>query len=179
VDQDGKSSLLSLVKAFDSVLDIYEGFCNLKQVRLFTSGFLFFSYFTSSKPTLFILPLNIYNIPHISLFILHYILLKYYKTIIIIFFSTFPPYFTPAKQNQTSQPHTVHAGETKPNIPTTYSELNLHHSHKTITKSNHPSKLPLNLPQTKPPTIKAETHRRPKPIADPNPPPFKSKPTTI
>ncbi|KAF3955590.1 hypothetical protein CMV_019202 [Castanea mollissima] len=34
VDQDGKSSLLSLVKAFDSVFDVYEGFCNLKQVDL-------------------------------------------------------------------------------------------------------------------------------------------------
>lgn len=31
-DQDGKSSFLSLVKAFDSVLGVYEGFCNLKQV---------------------------------------------------------------------------------------------------------------------------------------------------
>ncbi|KAK9271436.1 hypothetical protein L1049_027027 [Liquidambar formosana] len=34
VDHDGKSSLLSLVKAFDSVLAVYEGFCNLKQVDL-------------------------------------------------------------------------------------------------------------------------------------------------
>ncbi|KAL9234223.1 hypothetical protein vseg_009118 [Gypsophila vaccaria] len=34
VDQDGKSSLLSLVKAFDSILGVYEGFCNLKQVNL-------------------------------------------------------------------------------------------------------------------------------------------------
>uniref|UniRef100_A0A803LHI7 Protein kinase domain-containing protein n=1 Tax=Chenopodium quinoa TaxID=63459 RepID=A0A803LHI7_CHEQI len=33
-DNDGKSSLLSLVKAFDSVLGVYEGFCNLKQVDL-------------------------------------------------------------------------------------------------------------------------------------------------
>lgn len=32
VDRDGKSSLLSLVKSFDSVLAVYEGFCNLKQV---------------------------------------------------------------------------------------------------------------------------------------------------
>lgn len=32
VDPEGKSSLLSLVKAFDSVLAVYEGFCNLKQV---------------------------------------------------------------------------------------------------------------------------------------------------
>ncbi|CAN6583752.1 unnamed protein product [Malus baccata var. baccata] len=31
---DGKSSLLSLVKAFDSVLAVYDGFCNLKQVDL-------------------------------------------------------------------------------------------------------------------------------------------------
>ncbi|KAJ4895020.1 Protein kinase protein with adenine nucleotide alpha hydrolases-like domain [Raphanus sativus] len=35
VDRAGKSSsLLSLVKTFDSVLDVYEGFCNLKQVDL-------------------------------------------------------------------------------------------------------------------------------------------------
>ncbi|QCE15721.1 probable receptor-like serine/threonine-protein kinase At5g57670 [Vigna unguiculata] len=34
VNGDGKSSLLSLVKAFDSVLAVYEGFCNLKQVDL-------------------------------------------------------------------------------------------------------------------------------------------------
>lgn len=30
---EGTSSLLSLVKTFDSVLAVYEGFCNLKQVR--------------------------------------------------------------------------------------------------------------------------------------------------
>ncbi|KAG6784119.1 hypothetical protein POTOM_009804 [Populus tomentosa] len=34
VNREGKSSLLSLVKAFDSVLAVYEGFCNLKQVDL-------------------------------------------------------------------------------------------------------------------------------------------------
>lgn len=34
VNGDGKSSLLSLVKAFDSVLAVYEGFCNLKQVQI-------------------------------------------------------------------------------------------------------------------------------------------------
>ncbi|KDP32865.1 hypothetical protein JCGZ_12157 [Jatropha curcas] len=34
VDREGKSSFLSLVKAFDSVLAVYEGFCNLKQVDL-------------------------------------------------------------------------------------------------------------------------------------------------
>ncbi|XP_050235442.1 protein kinase STUNTED-like [Mercurialis annua] len=34
VDREGKSSLLSLVKTFDSVLAVYEGFCNLKQVDL-------------------------------------------------------------------------------------------------------------------------------------------------
>ncbi|CAA2969663.1 probable receptor-like serine threonine- kinase At5g57670 [Olea europaea subsp. europaea] len=33
-DRDGKSSLLSLLKAFDSILTVYEGFCNLKQVDL-------------------------------------------------------------------------------------------------------------------------------------------------
>ncbi|KAF8403455.1 hypothetical protein HHK36_011559 [Tetracentron sinense] len=31
LDQDGKSSLLSFVKAFDSVLAVYEGFCNLNR----------------------------------------------------------------------------------------------------------------------------------------------------
>ncbi|KAL8141255.1 hypothetical protein V2J09_007276 [Rumex salicifolius] len=34
VDPDGKSALLSVVEAFDSVLNVYEGFCNLKQVDL-------------------------------------------------------------------------------------------------------------------------------------------------
>ncbi|KAJ6681597.1 hypothetical protein OIU74_019972 [Salix koriyanagi] len=34
VDREGKSSLLSLVKAFDNVLAVYEGFCNLRQVDL-------------------------------------------------------------------------------------------------------------------------------------------------
>ncbi|XP_021891050.1 receptor-like cytosolic serine/threonine-protein kinase RBK2, partial [Carica papaya] len=34
VDRNGRSSLFSLVKAFDSVLAVYEGFCNLKQVDL-------------------------------------------------------------------------------------------------------------------------------------------------
>ncbi|GMH22311.1 hypothetical protein Nepgr_024154 [Nepenthes gracilis] len=34
VDRDGKSPLLSLVKAFDCILAVYEGFCNLKQVDL-------------------------------------------------------------------------------------------------------------------------------------------------
>ncbi|PWA47320.1 hypothetical protein CTI12_AA496410 [Artemisia annua] len=34
LDRDGKSSLLSLVNSFDSVLAVYEGFCNLKQVDL-------------------------------------------------------------------------------------------------------------------------------------------------
>ncbi|PKI44709.1 hypothetical protein CRG98_034886, partial [Punica granatum] len=34
VDRNGKPSLLSLVRAFDSVLAVYEGFCNLKQVDL-------------------------------------------------------------------------------------------------------------------------------------------------
>ncbi|XP_061372185.1 protein kinase STUNTED-like isoform X2 [Gastrolobium bilobum] len=34
VNRDGKSSLFSVVKAFDSVLAVYEGFCNLKQVDL-------------------------------------------------------------------------------------------------------------------------------------------------
>ncbi|KAL1334061.1 hypothetical protein HN51_062942 [Arachis hypogaea] len=34
MNKDWKSSLLSLVKAFNPVLAIYEGFCNLKQVDL-------------------------------------------------------------------------------------------------------------------------------------------------
>ncbi|KAF9609756.1 hypothetical protein IFM89_018204 [Coptis chinensis] len=34
VNGEGTASLLSLVKAFDSVLAVYEGFCNLKQVDL-------------------------------------------------------------------------------------------------------------------------------------------------
>lgn len=36
---EGTSSLLSLVKTLDSVLAVYEGFCNLKQVRF--ASFIF------------------------------------------------------------------------------------------------------------------------------------------
>lgn len=50
VDRDGKSSLLSLVKAFDSVLAVYEGFCNLKQVCFFFNNFfLTFSVLVGGK----------------------------------------------------------------------------------------------------------------------------------
>lgn len=45
VDRDGKSCLLSLVKAFDSVLAVYEGFCNLRQVK---SVDIFYDIFLSS-----------------------------------------------------------------------------------------------------------------------------------
>ncbi|XP_047328999.1 protein kinase STUNTED-like [Impatiens glandulifera] len=34
VDRDGKSSLMSMVEGFDTVLAVYEGFCELKQVDL-------------------------------------------------------------------------------------------------------------------------------------------------
>ncbi|KAL9265716.1 kinase STUNTED-like protein [Drosera capensis] len=34
VNREGKSTLLALVEAFDSILAVYEGFCNLKQVDL-------------------------------------------------------------------------------------------------------------------------------------------------
>lgn len=51
VDRDGKSSLLSLVKAFDSVLAVYEGFCNLKQVS--ASAYLLFCCSSSSACTWF------------------------------------------------------------------------------------------------------------------------------
>lgn len=38
---EGTSSLLSLVKTFDSVLSAYEGFCNLKQVPISHSDSLY------------------------------------------------------------------------------------------------------------------------------------------
>lgn len=52
VDRDGKSSLLSLVKAFDSVLAVYEGFCNLKQVWFHDLLFLVLSLFFFLKKKL-------------------------------------------------------------------------------------------------------------------------------
>jgi hypothetical protein len=48
---EGTSSLLSLVKTFDSVLAVYEGFCNLKQAR-FASFHLLFLFFSSLFLTL-------------------------------------------------------------------------------------------------------------------------------
>jgi hypothetical protein len=83
-------------------------------LKAFASGFLFFSYFTSSKLTLFILPLNIYNIPHISFFILHNILLKYYKNNYYFFSFFFPTISStpmPAPQNPPKyKPNHTHAG---------------------------------------------------------------------
>lgn len=38
----GTASLLSLVKTFDSLLAVYEGFCNLKQVAFSFSLFIHF-----------------------------------------------------------------------------------------------------------------------------------------
>jgi hypothetical protein len=76
-------------------------------------------YFISSKIFFFILPINFYNISYISLFILYYILLKYYKIIIIIFFLHFP--------NLTShQQHKPKHHPTTKNIESNYRE-----SHKT------------------------------------------------
>lgn len=43
------ASLLSMVKTFDSVLSVYEGFCNLKQVQFHSHiGFLVFLFFFNS-----------------------------------------------------------------------------------------------------------------------------------
>ena len=42
VNREGKSSLFSLVRAFDTVLAVYEGFCNLKQVGFLSTSFPFF-----------------------------------------------------------------------------------------------------------------------------------------
>jgi len=43
----GTASLLSLVKTFDSLLAVYEGFCNLKQVAFFFHSFFQISNFLS------------------------------------------------------------------------------------------------------------------------------------
>ena len=43
VNREGKSSLFSLVRAFDTVLAVYEGFCNLKQVGFLSTSLPFFS----------------------------------------------------------------------------------------------------------------------------------------
>lgn len=60
VDRDGKSSLLSLVKAFDSVLAVYEGFCNLKQVHFLSAFCFFFSLFWGFAVLLWILSYSLF-----------------------------------------------------------------------------------------------------------------------
>jgi hypothetical protein len=46
---EGTASLLSMVKTFDSVLSVYEGFCNLKQVQFHSNiGFFVFFFFQFS-----------------------------------------------------------------------------------------------------------------------------------
>ena len=67
-------------------------------LKAFLSAYLFFLYFISSKPNLFTLSLNIYNIPQISLFILQYTLLKYYKNNYYFFSFVFPQSQHPRQQ---------------------------------------------------------------------------------
>jgi hypothetical protein len=46
---EGTASLLSMVKTFDSVLSVYEGFCNLKQVQFHSNiGFFVLFFFFNS-----------------------------------------------------------------------------------------------------------------------------------
>ena len=70
-------------------------------------------YFTSPKTYFSILPINFYNIPHILLFILQCILLKYYK-IIIIFFKIFFSHSPNHTSCRHTKPNTPHA-RTQPN----------------------------------------------------------------
>ena len=58
--------------------------------RAFTTAYQKFIYFISPKTQFFILFINFYNKFHVSFFILQYILLKYYKIIIIFSFLFFP-----------------------------------------------------------------------------------------
>jgi hypothetical protein len=115
-------------------------------LNTFTSRFVNFIHFTSSKTHFFTLAINIYNIPHIPFFILQYNLLKYYK--IIIFFNLFPPTSTTQNPTHSLQNHTgnpyprrqpittlffPHAGNPYPR----YFSPNLYHTkHNEHTKSN-------------------------------------------
>jgi hypothetical protein len=135
------------------------------KLRAFTSPWQKNFYFTSLKTHFSILAINFYNIPHISLFILHSIPLKYYKIIIIIIIIFHTP------------PTSLHAGNTKQNTTQppkiqnqtivratklNHCNLETHNQPKLTTKSNPLSKPPLKPPQSKP-NISAETHPKPKP----------------
>ncbi len=54
-------------------------------LRAFTSANVKFIYYSSLKSYFFYFTYQLYNTPHIPLSILHYILLKYYKTIIYFY----------------------------------------------------------------------------------------------
>ena len=67
-----------------------------KSIRAFPSYFVNFLYFTSLKYHFSILSNYFSNKPHISVFILQYILLYYYK---IIFYFLFFPHIPPTPSN--------------------------------------------------------------------------------
>ncbi len=119
-------------------------------VRAFSSGYLKILYFTFSKTHFFILAINLYKTPHISLFILHYGLLKYHKKIllfiIIIFFSKTPQHWQHSKIIVTITAHgasapSQHTVNTLAKNTPTPATLQIHHQQHTHahTKSNIPT----------------------------------------
>ena len=87
-------------------------------LRAFTTAFVKFIYFTSSKINFSTLAINIYNIPHILLFILQYKILKYYKIFLFFIFYFIPPTST----------HTEHSEHTQIQ-PTAYKTTPATHTH--------------------------------------------------
>ena len=101
-------------------------------ISAFSSIYILFLYFTSSNPTFFTLPINFYNIPHISLFILQYIQLKYCKIILFFLFFHNPNHihFGNSKQSPNPPQH-------KSTTPTPTTQIN-HQTHCNI-KSTTPT----------------------------------------
>ena len=136
-----------------------------KKVRAFTSRFVNFIYFSSSKTHFSTLAIIFYNIPHIPLFILQYIQLKYYK-IILFFFSIVPT--TPTLETTKPLRH-------KSTTPTPATQNNYQTHLKTTTKhmatqnQTHPHRLsppnPITTPTLETPTL----NHTPMSVTPPNP----------
>ena len=111
-----------------------------KKVRAFTSRFVNFIYFSSSKTHFSTLAIIFYNIPHIPLFILQYIQLKYYKIILFFFFHSPNHTHTGNHQTTATQINHTHSGNSKqlPNPPQNNHQTHGNTKSTTPTPVSHP-----------------------------------------
>jgi hypothetical protein len=156
---------------------------NLITFRAFPTHFVPIVYFTSSKSHFFSLAIHFYKTPSIPFFILHYIILKYYKIILFLYFFFHTPtkptatIKTPAGRSTTKPRSTTrlaNTGATATTGATTTTKSTTHNHHRahanTYIHSHRPT--PATTTSTTPHAgnhnLHHTSHRQPQPQPEPN-----------